>query len=163
MNISKLLSDLKGKVLDVKHLELLNHAYEIQEKNICQLKTNNSAISDNNNLLKEKIKFLENEIKKLALENKELLAKTLEQDDAEEKIILSDSAVKVLQKIIDEDVTEFYQNAMIKSINMGRIETQAALDELSDKELIDASSARCGYGLHYYLTRKAKKAIASMK
>ncbi len=41
----KVLKDLKGKVLDAAKLELLLGAYEMQEANISQLKTNNNAFT----------------------------------------------------------------------------------------------------------------------
>ena len=61
MDISKILSDIKGKVLDAANFDLLMHAYDLQNENIKQLKNNNQALKENNDLLKEKVENLEEE------------------------------------------------------------------------------------------------------
>ncbi len=163
MDIGKLLSDLKGKVLDASHFDLLRHAYDLQEQNIVQLKSNNAALKESNDLLKDKLSSYVKKIEDLEEENSKLTKQVISQSNSKsEKIVLSDSAIAVLKKIVQEDVTDFYQNAIIDVLGMGRIATQAALDELSEKGLIDCMSARPGYGLHYHLTSKAKKALTSV-
>lgn len=160
MDIGKLLSDLKGKVLDASHFDLLKHAYELQEQNIIQLKSNNDALRESNDLLKEKLSSYTKKIEDLEEENLNLSKTVRSQAESEtENIVLSDNAMTILKKIIQQDVTDFYQNAIIDVLGMGRITTQAALDELSEKGLIDCMTARHGYGLHYHLTNKAKKAL----
>ena len=49
---------IKGKVLDAANFEILKSAYEMQEKNIEQLKTSNEALKDNNQALNEKFDSL---------------------------------------------------------------------------------------------------------
>lgn len=51
MEITKILQTIKGKVLDATHFELLRNAYELQEKNITQLKSNNEALKESNVLI----------------------------------------------------------------------------------------------------------------
>ena len=41
----QILAGLKDKVLDASHFDILRHAYELQNQNIEQLKTNNDALS----------------------------------------------------------------------------------------------------------------------
>jgi len=67
MDITAILSSVKGKVLDVHHFDLLKHAYELQNENIEQLKTNNEA-------LKEKLQLLKEEAALLSRENETLTA-----------------------------------------------------------------------------------------
>ncbi|MDJ6959602.1 hypothetical protein LD669_18090 [Salmonella enterica] len=86
---------------------------------------------------------------------KKQLKQQVAEDD--EIIKLSENATKIMNKIINEDVTDFYENAMIDVMDISKISVNAALDELSEHGLIEAYSARPGYGLHYHLTRKAKK------
>ena len=164
MDIGKLLSDLKGKVLDASHFDLLKHAYDLQEQNITQLKSNNAALKESNELFKEKSQRDAEETKNLKREVTRLseLASDSEELNNSNLIVLSDNAIKILQKIMREDVTEFYQNAMIETIDLGRIEAEAALDELSEKEIIRANSARPRYGLLYGLTAKGKKELANV-
>ncbi len=38
MEITAILNEIKGKVLDATHFELLKHAYDLQNQNIHQLK-----------------------------------------------------------------------------------------------------------------------------
>lgn len=45
-------------------------------------------------------------------------------------------------------------------MGISKIAVEAALDELIENGLIEAYSARRGYGLHYHLTSKAKKALS---
>ncbi len=68
MEITKILSTIKGKVLDATNYELLSSAYEIQQQNIIQLKENNTSIKENNELLKNKIQNQEETIKDFKIE-----------------------------------------------------------------------------------------------
>ena len=61
MDISRILNDIKGKALDAAHFDLLKHAYDLQNENIEQLKSNNQALRESNDLLAEKVKRLEKE------------------------------------------------------------------------------------------------------
>ena len=161
MDILKILDGVKGKVLDAAHFELLKHAYELQEHNISQLKTNNAALKESNELLKERSKGTEDKVEQLEEELchvKTQLKQQIAEDD--EIIKLSENATKIISRIINDDATDFYENAMIDLMDISRISVKAALDELSEHGLIEAYSARPGYGLHYHLTRKAKKAIS---
>ncbi|WP_324724503.1 hypothetical protein [Lelliottia sp. JS-SCA-14] len=161
MDILKILDGVKGKVLDAAHFELLQHAYQLQENNVLQLKTNNLAFKESNELLKEKLKKHEEKIEQLEgeLSSVKKALRKQNDDDSEKVIKLSENATKVMSKIINEDVTHFYQNAIIDVMDISRISVEAALDELMDYGLIEAYSARKGYGIHYHLTSKAKKAI----
>lgn len=165
MDLVKILSGLKGKVLDATHFDLLKHAYELQDKNISQLKINNTALKESNELLKskvdenkEEISFLQKETERLnTLHNKVKVA------ECNENIQLSEQSSKIMSAIIEGDVTNFYHQQMIDVMGkcMSKISIEAALDELTDYGLIQAYSASRDYGLHYHLTPKAKKAITS--
>lgn len=161
MDILKILDGVKGKVLDAAHFELLKHAYELQEHNISQLKTNNAALKESNELLKERSKGIEDKVEQLEEELYHVKTQLKQQVAEDDEIIkLSENATKIMSRIINEDVTDFYENAMIDLMDISRISVKAALDELSEYGLIEAYSARPGYGLHYHLTSKAKKAIS---
>ena len=43
MDVIAILQTLKGKVLDATHFDMLKHAYELQDQNLKQLKTNNDV------------------------------------------------------------------------------------------------------------------------
>jgi len=162
MDIGKLLGGLKGKVLDASHFELLKHAYDLQEQNIVQLKSNNAALKESNELIKEKSGNYLEELEFFKKENDQLskIVNKAKKESETDTIVLSDNAIKLLQRVIHDDVTDFYQNAIVDAVDLTRIEVEAALDELSEKDLISAMSARRGYGLHYHLTSKAKKSLS---
>lgn len=74
MDIVAILQGLKGKVLDLKDIELLKHTYDLQDQNQKQLKTNNDALRENAELVREKITRLQTEIDRLSAENQQLRA-----------------------------------------------------------------------------------------
>ena len=163
MDIGKLLGNLKGKVMDANHFELLKHAYDLQEQNIIQLKNNNAALKESNELYKEKdasyiekINFLEEE--NLTLSEAVKAIKIPKEDD---KIVLSENAAKILECIVQSDATDFYQNQIVDVVGIGKINAEAGLDELSNYGLVRCVSAHRHYGLHYHLTEKAKRSLAS--
>ena len=56
MDAISLLSGLKNKVLDAKNYDLLKRTYDLQNQNIEQLKTSNTAFKENNERLKDELK-----------------------------------------------------------------------------------------------------------
>ena len=73
-DVGAILQGLKGKALDVKDVELLKHAYELQDQNLKQLKTNNDALHENVGLMREKTERMQQEIERLTTENRQLRA-----------------------------------------------------------------------------------------
>jgi DNA-binding transcriptional ArsR family regulator len=65
MDILNLLGTLKGKALDLKDIELLKHAYELQEENIKQLKTSNESYRESMELLRSQSSDRQNQIVEL--------------------------------------------------------------------------------------------------
>ena len=157
MDISKILGGLKDKVLDAGHYELLKNAYDLQQENITQLKNNNSALKESNELFKEKSSAYLEKINQLEEKNFQLSKLIKEQSIKEEptEIQLSSLASTVLNKIISDDATNFYQNDVAGSTGLGNIEAEAALDELSKHGLISFGSIHHDRGVRYFLTSKA--------
>lgn len=137
MDILKILDGIKGKVLDAAHFELLKHAYELQENNISQLKTNNAAIKESNELLKEHSKKIEGKAEQLEEELYHLKKQLKQQIETENDVVqLSENATKIIRKIISEDITDFYQNAIIDVMGISKIAVEAALDELVENGVL---------------------------
>jgi DNA-binding transcriptional ArsR family regulator len=70
-----ILGSLKGKVLDVHHIELLKDAYEKQDENIKQLKLNNEAIREQSELIKGQLQDRDARIREFEQEVQELTSK----------------------------------------------------------------------------------------
>ena len=55
MDVLSVLNGIKGKVLDAANHDLLRRAYDLQNDNIEQLKSNNDALRESNSMHKERI------------------------------------------------------------------------------------------------------------
>jgi len=158
-DIIKILSDVKGKVLDVVHFDILKAAYELQNENIEQLKTNNEAFKENNNLLKEKTSVLEKEnvVLKQNVSKLETELSGLRGVGAIEK--LSEVAENILKKCFELDITEFNDEDMIRILKRTKVEVQSAIDELCVFDFIRPPSIVVGFGsgCDYDLTPSGKK------
>lgn len=128
MDISKILGDLKGKVLDAAHFELLKHAYDLQEENIKQLKTNNDALRENNQLLADEIAALK--LIKNGIESENKLIKAMFPND---DIELSDEAEAVLDVYLKKDGINLYQAWILSESGLTTIQTQSGITELQEK------------------------------
>jgi hypothetical protein len=74
MDFLGMLNGLKGKVLDAAHFDLLKSAYDLQNENITQLKSNNEALKENAELVRGQVEQLRLENHQLLETNKELLS-----------------------------------------------------------------------------------------
>lgn len=154
VDILKILDQLKQKGLDVVQVELLQNAYELQNRNLEQLKENNDALRESNDLLKEKIAKLEQENQGMEKKLKSLPA-------SQPKKEISPVAQEILRHCIKEDVTEFNDEIMIAKLSgqYSRMQVEAAIGELEGKRQIFAQSVFGGYqrGTKYYLTQSGKE------
>jgi hypothetical protein len=129
MNIYEILSSVKGKVLDLKDIELLRSAYELQNQVNEQLKVLNSVTGENNKMLTEKVEQLQTEIKTLRSENKQL-ASQIPPPTPKEPYVPSGVALEVLQFFRDEDVTEMGEDLLDDGFIGRAIEVEAGMHEL---------------------------------
>ncbi len=161
MDIGKILSEIKGKVLDAAHFELLESAYELQNQNIEQLKENNSAIKEKSALLQEKATHLEKENNELKARVEDLESQLANHSGQTEAIKLSEVAVAILRVCIERDITDFYSENMITVISFTRMQTEAAIEELEEKGLVALASVGPD-GSNYYVTSEGKKFALEM-
>ena len=61
IDVISLLTGLKGKALDLRDIELLKHAYELQDENLRQLKENNDVLREAVGLAQSRVTSLEEE------------------------------------------------------------------------------------------------------
>ena len=153
MDIISILEQLKKKGLDVVQIELLKNAYELQNRNLDQLKENNDALRESNDLLKEKIQKLEKEKLELAAQLKALPPVKLQTE-------VSALAIEVLKQCIKADTTKFNSENMISTMSgSSRVQVETAIGELSKKGYLVQASVSMGYGrgVEYRLTQPGKE------
>lgn len=158
MDILNILEQLKQKGLDVIQVELLKNAYELQERNVAQLKVNNDALRESNDLLKEKVAKLEQE-KQEMVKKLESLPKIQTHDE------ISEIGKDVLRECIRGDITEFNDEVIIsKLFQYSRIQVETAMGELEEKDYILDVTAISGFGggRDYQLTQRGKELCSSL-
>jgi len=164
MGWSEILGTLKGKVLDAANLELLEHTYELQERTIKQLESNNNALEKNKELL-------ENVVKKLKLENRELTAvnedyteqlKGLEKGEAPMQEY-SNNASAVLSFFLENDQTKGYELSIIEYLRdkgFSKIQIKGGIAELRSFNIILPWSNHPNKGPEWGLTDEGKMLLA---
>jgi hypothetical protein len=160
----KILGDLKGKVLDALHFDLLRQAYELQSQNIEQLKENNAVLRERSDLLKDKSEALLEEITRLKAKVADLEARV--PGDAR-KYEPKGLALKILQSYKKTDSSSLEDRFLLRSISCGRVELEVALRELEDEDFLRAVShqiLRLGGeddwgGTTYALSEEGKKLV----
>jgi FtsZ-binding cell division protein ZapB len=159
VDIAGILSSIKGKVLDAKHSELLKHAYDLQNQNIEQLKTNNEA-------LREKAQLLEEKAVRLSREN-EVLKTTVSQLQAQVRMVpsvptldsLSEYAVSILRVYQQANQTGLFMDEIEPHIRCSNIQAEAGMDELKAAGIIFAGGGIVGRGITYRLTQEGKRLL----
>lgn len=154
MDILNILQTLKGKVLDATNFELLKHAYELQDENLKQLKSNNEALRESNDLVKEKMVRLESEVARLRNIIEEL-EKKVSPVAPVSGYSPSRAAAAILEQYVKNDETRLYDKQLFGLIRLSKIEIEAGLDELQMHKLIDIGSVSMN-GASYYLTDEGK-------
>jgi chromosome segregation ATPase len=157
MDITKILGDIKGKVLDAANFDLLKHAYELQENNIEQLKSNNEALKESNEQYIEKLYILEQEIKKLQklITDYELRLEKLELNELE----ISEIADAILNLYLKTDETVLNLKKYYGVMPYTKIEIESGIGELSKKKILLPWRSIGNYGL----TDIGKKYLAGRK
>lgn len=158
MDILNILEQLKQKGLDVVQIELLKSAYELQNRNIEQLKDNNDALRESHQLLKEKVTTLEKENEVLKNEFKAL--PIIKSDDA-----ISEIGRDVLKRCVMDDVIQFNSDDMIANLSQyTRIQVETGIGELRSHSLIIQSGViGYGRGAKYRLTQHGMKYCSLIK
>lgn len=160
MDISSILSGLKDKVLDAAHFELLKSAYQLQEQNIAHLKSNNEAHRESVNLQHEKIERLERERDCLAVEVEKLRAELEAHEPPGTADELSEESEAVMGAFLSRDATTLDEHTIRQHVGFGKIELNAAIDELKEYELISLGSISMNGPPKYRLSDKGKKLLA---
>jgi cell division protein FtsB len=154
MDILNILDQLKQKGLDVVQVELLKNAYELQNRNLEQLKANNDALRESHDLLKEKIANLEQENAALRTQ-----LKSLPRIQARDEI--SEIAKDILRECVKKDAVKLNSAEMARSLSSTytRMQVETGIGELSNEGHILQSRALSGFGegVDYRLTQTGKE------
>jgi len=161
VDIIGLLNGIKGKVLDAAHFDILQSAYELQNRNIEQLKENNSALMESNGLLKEKSKRIATENDDLKSKVAELEAQFSAANPGLHASSLSSAAIAILQACKEDDATDFSANQIAYRAKLGHIQCAAAIEELQTVEFAVAISFDID-DTNYGLTPSGKKYVLNM-
>jgi hypothetical protein len=153
MDIKKLLGDIKGKALDLKHMA--NHTYELQEKT-------NKQQKDRIDLLEKEVNDLTQENESLKISNEEYqaqLRKFTESVEDELPVL----AQEILKVYIAFDTTKLNKDRIVNILRslparddlITNIQIESAIDELCDKGLLIQLNRRG----NCKLTKKAKSLL----
>ena len=159
MDITNILSSIKGKVLDAKNIELLKHSYDLQNDNIEQLKNNNDALKESNQLLQEKLDRFQKENKSLRATIKQLKEQI---PSSSESLDLSEVAIDILKLYVDRDKTKLYRDETDPSLSHGQIQIEAAIDELTNADIIHTIGFSPNRGPRWSLTKFGRKLLANI-
>ncbi len=158
MDISKILQNLKGKVLDATHFDLLKHAYELQEENIKQLRTNNDALKESHKLMAAKMATLESEHTNLEAEIS-VIQKALPEP---KEIELSEYAEEVLRVFRSVDSTQLMDIVIVGKSGLNNIQAESGIAELQEANYMFRGYKRVG-GTLFKLNSSGKQRIAHDK
>lgn len=160
MDILKILSGIKGKVLDSHHFDLLKHAYELQEQNLEQMRHNNSVIRESNELLKDKVASLEKANEKLASRVEELSRLAPGREGKRELSELSEVATSILDVYVFADEVTLDDTVIRSRVKCNAIQAKAGLDELVTAGFIKLSGGSPS-GLRFGLTPYGRGKLAN--
>ena len=158
MGVLDILTSLKDKVLDAAHFELLRSAYELQDKNVDQLRQNNDAIRESNELLRQQMGQLQSENDTL----KGRVAELEQLNPGPVKYQPAGDALRVLQYYRDQDVVEAYEQDVQRRLGLPKIVASAVLSELRDQKLVTTTSIDHNRGTSFRLTDPGQRLVLTL-
>jgi len=135
VDVLAILETLKNKALDAAHVELLRSAYQLQERNIEQLKTNNEALRENAELFKNANGALKAELEELRTRC-DRIARELPRTQALFEYEPSEVAEKILRHVAKLDRGFFRDVELSNSLNESQLKIEASLHQLEDREIV---------------------------
>ena len=135
MEITAILDSVKGKILDAANFTLLQAAYELQAQNIEQFNENNSVHRERSELLQEKIARLEAENQDLTTRLAAATREVRSLEHARGAAELSPAAIEILEQCAKNDTSIFQPHLMAAAVTCGRLQYDAAMEELQDTRL----------------------------
>ena len=158
MDILGILTGLKGKVLDAAHFDLLRSAYDLQNQNLEQLKSNNAAITENNELLRERCDRLETEIGRLKAENTDLRASLAKGKEETTDYLPTGIPLLILQLYRQVDDHLLFDQQVASVLPHSKLEIEVAFAELSANNSVSLGIMG-DRGAGYFLSTLGKKLV----
>ncbi|MEM8737267.1 MAG: hypothetical protein AAGG38_02150 [Planctomycetota bacterium] len=161
MDVTGMLSGLKGKVLDAAHFDILKSAYDLLNQNLEQLKSNNAAISENRDLLQEKIERLEKDnssLREQVKKYKQLAANTAMVSNKN----LSSVETELLIMFKQKDSLIISSSVYGPLERRSKIEFTNAIEDLKKRGFISRVFHGQGISDSYELTHQGQKAILTL-
>ena len=157
-NILPILAGLKGKVLDAINYERLKAAFELQNDNIEQLKTNNATIRERDEFHKQKIASLETELSTLRARLTTVEKQSPPVPPAYEPSGVAAHILELYKKYQKVDLREKFIQASLK---LSDLQMSAALRELQSNGMLKGTSIIRSVegGANYRLTERGEKFI----
>ncbi len=156
MDAISLLNGLKNKVLDAKNIELLKHTYDLQNDNIEQLNTSNTAYKENNERLQEEVKDLKTENESLKQTVAQLNQRVSQLKGGSVSSGLSEVQIAILELYRERSAEPLYKESQIipsLTSNFSRIQIESGIDDLEEAKMIEWSHRKSDLG-HKFLTNR---------
>lgn len=146
MEIVKLLGTFKGKALDLKDVELLKHAYQLQDENIKQLKTSNDLFREQVESLRLQIRERDSEIASLTGEIAQTKAQLEEavRQRPEENSALSEEQTTMLTHLANHEDRRVYHTDIANWMSLPLTIVKHHMESLSNDDYV-----HLGYNMHH--------------
>ena len=156
MGFGEILQGLKGKVLDLQHIEMLRHAYDLQEENVKQLKCNNDLLRDSAQRLEAQLQETSQRLREAETSRDSALAELKEMKfevAAADGVLLDENDCMAM---IDEWLQRNGQNwdgdAVIKFVDVDR---ELKLPAGTAERMLEVAARR----LKFYVVRRGTNTI----
>ena len=153
MDISKILGEIKGKILDAAHFDLLKRAYDLQNENIEQLKSNNEAFKESNSLLEKENRSIREENQKLKTENHQLKMNFQNTTDVD---VIDEIEKKILILLSSSD-QELIPQTIAYRIGCNLTKVEYYLEKMYKSKFLCSHDYCNGQPSEYYLLQKGRE------
>jgi len=162
MDILGILTGIKGKVIDAAHFDMLQNAYDLQNQNAEQLKSNNDAITESNQLLRERCEKLEMEIGRLTAENADFRVELTEGKTGETDYTPTDIPLQILTLYRHIDEHLLFDEQVASVLTHSKLEIELAFSELLENNIVSLGIIG-DRGTGYFLTTYGKRRVLQIK
>lgn len=151
MDILNVLNTFKGKELDEAHIVFLTEAFDLQNRQIKQLKENISTLTESLDLIRDKEALATKKNEKLMYKIAQLEEQLAAISPGSSKNRLSEIEKAILSSCMNTGITGFCSEDMVISLPFNRLEITNAIDQLERKGILQLGPLAAN-GSYYSLT-----------